>query len=319
MCLKGMYYNVNASSENDLRKSLRYFEKAIELDPNFALAYSWLSDCYATLVQAGYLAPKETIPKAEQAVRKALEIDPDLADAHRVLGFLLIMGKDIDWIGAERETKKALDLNPSVALGHESYAWILSYLGRLDEALLEAEKALELDPLSGATYKTVAKVLYFSKQYDKAIEQMRKMREISPEDRGIAIQLGMSYLEKGQFEKAIEEFSSILVPSKGKSDLILYYLALSYAKSGRTEEARKILNDFKEISSKNQFIPAFVTAQIHASLGERDEAIGILEKAYDEMDHVSLLDLKVLPILDDIRSDSRFISLLKKVGLERQV
>jgi adenylate cyclase len=319
VCLKGIYHNVNASSENDLRRSLRYFEKAIDLDPNFALAYSWLSDCYTTLVQAGFLAPKETIPKAERAVRKALEIDPDLADAHRVLGFLLIMGSNLDWIGAERETKKALELNANVAIGHESYAWILAFLGRLDEALAEAEKAIELDPLSGPTYKTMARVLYFSKQYDRAIEQMKKMQELSPEDRGIAIELGICYLEKGQFDKAISEFNSTLEPSRGKSDLALYYLALAYAKSGRTEKAKKILNDFKEISSRNQFIPAFVIAQIHVVLGEGDEAIWLLEKACDERENASLLDLKVSPIWDGIRSDQRFVSLLKKVGLENQV
>lgn len=314
MWLKGVYYNLNASSEDDLRKSLKYFERAIELDSSFALGYSWLSDCYTTLAQAGYLSPDEAIPKAESAVRKALELDPDLPDAHRVLGFLLIMGKELDWVGAERETKKALELNPNIAAGHEAHAWILAFMGRFDEALVEAKKALELDPLSTLANQTMTLVLYLSREYERAIEQLNKMREFDPESRSIALRLGLCYLEKSQFDEAIEEFRRRLEPSKGKADLSLSYLAIAYARSGRIDEARKILSDFKEVS-KTQFIPALAIAQIHAGLGEKDEAIQLLEKAYDKRDYSSLQELKVSPIWDGFRSDLRFIALLTRIGL----
>jgi adenylate cyclase len=317
LCLKGIYHNINASTESDLRKSLRYFERAIELDPNFALAYSWLSDCYSTLVQAGYQAPRETIHKAEEAVRKALSIDPDLPDAHRVLGFLLTMIDRPNWVEAELETKRALDLNPSVEGGHESYAWILAYLGRLEEALSEAKRAQELDPLSPTTYRTMAQVLFYSRRYDEAIEELKKMHLLNCEDQGLVIGLAQCYMQLGQYEKASEEFTKTLDPSKGEADLALYYFALLHAKSGHYDQARKILKDFKR-ALRNQFIPAFAIAQIHAALDERDYALHVLEQAFDEGEIVSLLDLKVSPFWDNLRSDPRFVFLLKKMGLENK-
>ncbi len=197
-----------------------------------------------------------------------------------MLGFLLITGKELDWVGAEREIKKALELNSNVAVGHESHAWILALMGRFDEGLVEAKKALELDPFSTLANQTMTLVLYWSRKYENAIEQLNKMRELDPESRSIALWLGLCYLEKSQFGEAIEKFSWRVEPSKGKADLSLSYLALAYARSGRIDEARKILSDFKEVS-KTQFIPALAIAQIHAGLGEKDEAIKLLEKAYD--------------------------------------
>jgi adenylate cyclase len=321
ICLKGMYYETNASSEDDLRKAIKYFERAIEIDPSFALAYSWLAECYTTLVQAGHLSSKDAIPKAEQSAWRALELDPELADAHRSLGFLLVMRKDHDWSGAEREIRKALELNPNVPGGHELYAWFLGFMGRLDEALIEARKAVELDPLSTPANQAMALVLYYQRDYDSAIAQLKRIREFDPNNRGTSYLMGLCYIEKSQFDHAIEEFNKSLDLSKGKADLSLSYLGLAYARSGRVQEAMNILNDFKEISLRaptavnHPFVPALMMAWLTAGLGDKNQTIDLLERAYEEGDLMSLQDLKVSPVWDSIRSDQRFESLLKKIGL----
>jgi adenylate cyclase len=320
LCLKGMYYFTNASSDQELRKAERYFEKAIGIDPHFALAYSWQADCLTTLVQAGHLRPVDTLPLGEKAAWKALELDPDLADAHRALGFLLIMRKDHNWKGAEREIRKALELNPNVPGGHDLYAWFLQFMGRLEDARTEAKKALELNPLSTLSIGTMALCLYYHRDYDLAITEWLRGREIDPGHRATSHGLGLCYLEKSEFDLAIEEFKKTLDPSKGRADFSLSYLGMAYARSGKTEEARKILNDFKEISENGsrgrKYVPALATAWIHVALGEKREALDLLEKAYENGDLMSLQDIKVSPIWDGIRSEPRYGLLLKKMGLE---
>jgi len=316
LCLRGIYHNVNASSEADLRKAVMYFERAIELDPEFALAYSWLSDCYETLVQAGHIPAALALPKAEDAARQALELDPNLADAHRVLFLILIMRKEPNWRAAEREIAKALELNPSVAAGHESYAWLLAYEGRLDESLAEAKEALDIDPLSSFANQTLASVHYLRREYDAAIAQLLKARDLDPTSRGIAIGLGTNYMQKGEHDKAIGYLRKALQPSMGAADLSRYYLACAYARSGKAAVAERILKDFSEVSSsKSHFVPAVAIAQIHEALGRKEEAIRTLEKAYEDGDYASLLDLKVSPEWDGLRSDPRFMLLVEKLGL----
>ncbi len=316
MCLKGIYYNMNAVfSEADFRKAIKYFERAIELDPSYALAYAWLSDSYSSLPAMGYGPVDETLPKAEEAATKALGIDPNLAEAYTSLAFIKVY--KLDWSGALAADRKAIELNPSFLVGHGYYSIILRMMGRLDEALIEARKALELDPLGRfANLIVMANVLYCRREYDKAIEHLQKMREFDPDYTAIAGLLGDCYLQESQFDKAIAEYQKTLDPSKGKADLSLSDLACAYAKSGRREEAVRILNDYKELS-KNQYIPAYSMVQIYLALGENDEALRLLEKTYDERDYPRLLGLKVNPVYDTVRSDPRFIALLKKVGLEK--
>jgi adenylate cyclase len=316
LCLRGIFHDINASSENDLRTALMYFEQAIKLDPTFALAYSWLSDCYSTLAQAGHVPAQEALPKAEDAVRKALELDANLADAHRALPLLLVMRKEPDWVAAEREMRRALELNPNVAAGHESFAWLLAFMGRLEESLAEAKQALDLDPLSSQANQTLATVHYLRKEYDAAIAQLLKTRGMDPSNREICINLGMNYIQKSAYSEAIGELKKALQPSKGKTDLTQYYLAVAYAKAGRAGAAGKILERFiRASSSKRQFIPAIAIAQIQTALGRRDEAIRLLENAYERGDYGSLLDLKVSPMWDDLRPDPRFTMLVSKMGL----
>jgi len=318
LCLRGVYHDINASSENDLQTALRYFERAIELDPAFALAYSWLSDCYTTLAQAGHLPTEIALPRAEDAIRKALELDPNLADAHRALPFLLIMRKQPDWAAAEREIRRALELNPSGswAAGHESYAWLLAYMGRLDESLAEAKKALDLDPLSTMANQTLGFVLYLRREYDASIAQFLRTRELDPDNRETCVNLGKSYLLKSAYNTAIAELKRAIRPSSHKIDINQYYLAVAYAKAGRVAAAERILNELSHASSsKRQFIPAMAIAQIQGALGRTDDAIATLESARERGDYGSFLDLKVSPLWDDIRADPRFTLIMNEVGL----
>ena len=316
MCLKGIYYNMDAVTEAETRKAIKCLERAVELDPSYALAYASLSDAYSYLAWGGFLSLAEVLPRAEKAATKALELDPDLAEAHNSLAYTLYL--KLDWRGCEDEVRKALELNPNSAYGHVIYAMLLSATGRLDEAGVEAKRALELDPISRPANWVMYRVFYFNRQYDRSIEHLKKMREFDPDFSGIASGLGFCYLQKALYDEAIAEFQKTVDPSKGKADLAFSELACAYAKSGRREEAVRILNDYEEIS-KNQFIPAYAMVRIHLALGQKDEAIERLEKAYDEREYSSLDgdSLKVNPIYDDLQSDPRFIALLKKVGLEK--
>jgi tetratricopeptide (TPR) repeat protein len=189
-------------------------------------------------------------------------------------------------------------------------------MGRLDESLAEARGALELDPLSSFANQTLASVLYLRRDYDAAIAQLLKARDLDPGNRGIIINLGMSYLQKGAYDQAINHLKKALQPSMGTADLSRFYLACAYARAGKAAAAEKILEELTEVSSsKSQFVPAIAIAQIHAALGRKDEAIRTLEKAYEDGDYGSLLDLRVSPEWDGIRSDPRFTLLVEKLGL----
>jgi adenylate cyclase len=313
LCLKGIYCNLE---KYDNRKAVEYLEQAVKLDPTYALAYAWLADSYASLVTSSELSFDEGMPKAERAVSKALELGPNLPETHTAM--MTVLGDKLDFQGAEAEARKAIRINPNFALGHGYLSGILSFYGdrRLDEALIEARKALELDPLGRFANVTImARLLYSIREYDKAIEHLKKIREFDPDFKQVASLLGWCYLQKSQFAEAIKEFQSLLDPSKGKADLNLTRLACAYAKSGRREEAVRILNDLEEVS-KSEFIPANRIFFIHLALGNNDEAFRLMQEAFDKKEYESLYwTLMTDPIYDEVRSDPRFKSLAHRLNL----
>jgi tetratricopeptide (TPR) repeat protein len=311
--LKGLYCDENGYSENDFAKAINYFEKAIEQDPTYAVAYCWLADCYTTLVRQGFVRLDQILQKAERAVAKALELEPDLGDAYVNLGFVRSM--QFDWISAEEEIKRGLKIDPNVIVGHAWLAWYNACLGRTEQAAIEVESAMKLDPLNYVLNKIVATVYYCENEYDKAIDQLQKMRLFYSGSLllDIAINLGLCYFEKSEFDKAVEEFQRACEPTKGKADHSLSYLAAAYARSGRIDEAKKMLQDFKEVS-KTQFVPFWTIAIIQTALGESNEAIETLERAYQARDWVTLQGLVDSHMYDMLRSDPRFKGLLKKFG-----
>jgi len=305
-------YHLNRLTDEGLRKALDYFQRAIDKDPEYALAYAGLADAYVSLGGFDALPPKETFPKAKQAAQQALTLDEHLAEAHVSLANAKFL-YDWDWSGAEYEFKRAIAIKPGYSEAHQMYGYYVSSKGRSDEALREMLQAQDLDPLSLPKITSVGEVLYEAGRYDEAIAAYKKALEMDPNSGFAYWALGRAYLEKGMYEQAIASFQKA-IPLSGDSPDEPAELARAYAKSDRKTEARRIADDLKE-QSKRRYISPCVIASIYAALGEKDQAFVWLEKAYEAHDFLLVL-LKVEPMFDNLRSDPRFTILLKRVGLE---
>jgi serine/threonine protein kinase/tetratricopeptide (TPR) repeat protein len=310
--LKGRFY-WNKRTEAGLKKGIEYFHQAIDLDPNYALAYAGIADCYSLLGWDlfGPLPPREALPIAKAAARKALETDDSLAEAHNSLAWTKL-AFDWDWTGAEREFKRAIELNPGYAITHHWYAECLAGMGRYAEALAEIRQAQELDPLSLIISSIVGWVLYFDRKNDQAIAEFRKTLELDPNFWVAHWTLGRAYEQKAMFTEAIAEIQKA-IDFSGSSPLSFAALGHTYAVSGRRAEAERVLNQLKG-SSKQTYISPYGIAAIHAGLGEKDQAFLWLEKAYEERSGW-LIWLRAEPGSDPLRSDPRFQDLLRRIGL----
>jgi tetratricopeptide (TPR) repeat protein len=310
--LRGRYF-WNKRTPEEIQKSIEYFERAIAEDPSYALAYAGLADAYAVLgaVEYGGLAPRDATLKAKAAALKALEIDATLAEARTALANIKFT-YEWDWPGAEREFKGVIELNPSYAMAHHWYAHYLAAMGWFDEALAEEKRAQELDPLSLVINTHVGMVFYYSRRYDQAIEQCQKTLELDPHFVQARLALGVAYEKKARLEEAMTEFQKASVLSGG-NPTTLAMLAHAHALSGKKNEAIKILDELQALRDK-QFVSPVHLAIVYLGLGEKDRVFEWLERAYEERSNY-LVYLKVEPIADNLRSDPRFIALLKKVGL----
>jgi serine/threonine protein kinase/Flp pilus assembly protein TadD len=310
--LKGRFY-WSKRTEAGLKNGIEYFHQAIDLDPNYALAYAGIADCYSLLGWDlfGPLPPREALPIAKAAARKALETDDSLAEAHNSLAWTKL-AFDWDWTGAEREFKRAIELNPGYAITHHWYAECLAGMGRYAEALAEIRQAQELDPLSLIISSIVGWVLYFDRKNDQAIAEFRKTLELDPNFWVAHWTLGRAYEQKAMFTEAIAEIQKA-IDFSGSSPLSLAALGHTYAVSGRRAEAERVLNQLKD-SSKQTYISPYGIAAIHAGLGEKDQAFLWLEKAYEERSGW-LIWLRAEPGSDPLRSDPRFQDLLRRIGL----
>jgi TolB-like protein/DNA-binding winged helix-turn-helix (wHTH) protein/Flp pilus assembly protein TadD len=308
--LKGRYF-WNKRTADGLKVALAYFNQAIDEDPKYAQAYSGLADTYALLGDWQYAAmtAKEALPKAKAAAIKALELDSALGEAHNSLAFCLD-GFDWDFDSAGKEFRRAIELNPGYATAHHWYAWHLSLLGRYDEAIVEMRKAQNLDPLSIIINADLAELLVLSHSYDEAIRQSRKTIEMDPNFALAHNQLGQAYLQKQMPGEAIAELQKAVQLSEG-SPTCMANLARAYAASGERSEAAKLLSDLKKRSNPN-YSHASEIAVIYAALGDKDEAMTWLEKGYEERFNPGVL---LRPGFDPLRSDPRFQSLVRRIGL----
>jgi serine/threonine protein kinase len=298
--LKGRFY-WNKRTEEGMRKSIEYFEQAIEKDSSYALAYVGLADSYIVLGEFLFISAKEAFPKAKEAAAKAMEIDDSLGEAHNSLAAVK-RDFDWDWKGAEKEHKRAIELSPSYATAHQWYGEFLTLMGRFDEGLKEIKRAQALDPLSLIINAVGGQFFCFARDYDKGIDQCNKTLEMDPDFRPAHIYLMMNYLGKGMYQEALRE------AQKTNNQVTI---ASIYAMMNRKEEARRLLAD---ILKHPQQIEAEI-AEVYFRLGENEEGWKWLEKAYDERSY-TLTWLKVHPRYDNIRSDPRFQAMLKKMGLE---
>jgi len=306
--LKGRYY-WDLRTEDSLKKSLEYFQEAIEKDPGHALAYAGSADSYLVLAVYGVMAPREGMPSAKAAAFKALEMDETLAEAHTALGAAR-WGYDWDWVGAEKELKRALELNPGYAIARKWYAEYLSRMGRHDEAIAEIRRAQELDPLSLSVNATGAVVLGFARRYNEMITECHRTLELNAEFYVAHLYLGVAYAQQKLYEQAISECQKGVALEEGNT-ACFGYLGHVYAAAGKRAEALKIIFQLTELS-KQRYVSSWSISYIHAALGDSDQACAWLEKAYEERSLV-LANLKVDPGFDPLRTDPRFQALVRRM------
>jgi TolB-like protein/Tfp pilus assembly protein PilF len=309
--LEGRYY-WNKRTGEALKKSVDYFNQALEKDPNFALAYVGLADAYSVIPFYSVGSAQESFPKAKAAARRALEIDDTLAEAHTAMAAVLV---DYDWNLPEsnREFRRAIQLNPNDANAHHWYAREnLTIMGQFDKALAEMRRAQELDPLSLIINANVGKAYFNARRYDEAIEQLRKTLEI---DQGFFVAhhyLGSAYAMKGAFSEALSEYQK--AHQLNDDPHVVALTGRLYAVSGKRAEALKTLAQLKSIA-RERYVPDYSIALVYAGLGEKDQAFELLEKSY--RDHtVDMLTIYYDPLIDNLRSDPRFTDLLRRVGLQ---
>jgi TolB-like protein/DNA-binding winged helix-turn-helix (wHTH) protein/Tfp pilus assembly protein PilF len=312
--LKGRYF-WNKRTEATNKKAIEYFQLAIEKEPTYALAYAGLADSYASTAISGALQesvpPAEAFSRAEAAATKALELDDTLADAHASLAIAKFL-YDRDWAVAETEFKRALKLNPNYANAHMSYAQSLLWMQRPDEAVDEARRARELDPLSLVINANLGFILGVTRHYDLGIEQIRKTLDMDPNFALAHYRLGQIFILRGMPKEAIPELERAVVLSGG-SPRATAELALAHAQMGNKKQALKLLDDLKQ-HSKQRYVSPFNLALIYSAVGDRNQALGWLEKANQERSP-SLLVLNSSPAFKDLRSEPRFIELVRDVGL----
>jgi TolB-like protein/DNA-binding winged helix-turn-helix (wHTH) protein len=310
--LKGRYY-WNKRSEEGLTKAVEYYQRAADKDPQYALAYAGLADCYDLLGSTiiGAIPSTDAAPKAKAAALKALAIDPSLVDAEITLASIKL-NYDWDWQGAESSFKHTIELHPDQATAHQRYSLYLTAMGRSQESLAEIKRAHDLDPLSLSINFSLAWRLYLARQYDQAIQQSRSTIDLDPNFVLAHLVLGQTYEQKGQFEMAIAELKKAASISPN-SPLMLGALGHAYAVASDTADAEKLRDELIRRSNQ-QYVSPFYVALIFTGLKENEKALDWLDKAYLDRSN-PLIFLKVDPELDPLRSNPRFQDLQRRIGL----
>jgi TolB-like protein/Tfp pilus assembly protein PilF len=308
--LKGRHF-WNRRTEADIRKAIEYFHDAIEKDPSYALAYTGIADGYSVLTGYSNDAPKQYIERAIPAARRAVALDDSLAEAHTALANAI--GADLQLPASEAEFKRSFALNPNYASAHQWYGEVLQSTGRFDEAIAEMRRARELDPLSLIINCVLASAYYSAGRYDEASREVQRAFDLDPN-------FGVAYWVRAQIEEAKGDFQHALADYEASkagisSDAMNGMIACAYARAGKRAEAEKILNELTN-ESRHRFVSSYSLAQIHAILGNKDNAMRLLEKAFDE---------RTIPIggggtggpkidhrFDSLRDDPRFQKLVAK-------
>lgn len=310
MYLRGRYY-WNRRSQEDLQRGIAYFEQATERDPSNALAYAGLADSYFVRAISGALPTADAMPKAKAAALKALELDDSLAEAHTSLA-QITANYEWNWNKAETEYKKAIELNPNYSTGHHYYATFLMGMGRHQEALEEMRRAQQLDPLSPAIATFIAKAYYYAGQNDEAISQYHKVLESDPSFAMARSFLIHSLEQAGRLEEAVAQLK-IEAAQSGRGQDQAEALDRAYRSKGATGYWTEVLRQVERGKDPGAGSDLDVAA-MYAKLGEKDHAFELLERAYTQH-NMWLMNLKVDPRFDSLRSDRRYTSLLRRVGL----
>jgi serine/threonine-protein kinase len=308
--LKGRYH-WNKRTDEGFKQATAFFQDAIVKDPNYALAYTGLADCYTLRSDYGFLAPKEGYALAKGAVTLALKYDESLAEAHTSLASIKAV-TDWDWQGAENEYRRAIELNPKYATAHHWYAAQLLLQGRLDQALEEIKKAQQLDPLSLGINKDFAVILLYARNYDQALAQCRKTLEIEPAFPVMSTYIAQIYELQQKYPEAAAQLEKVhaAVPDDVE---VTYALAQAYALMGKKDEALKISNELNQLAMQDIYLPK-EAAYLYALLGDKEKAVAVLQKAA-ENHYIGVAEIKMDPRFAELRKDPRLVELLQKIGL----
>jgi TolB-like protein/DNA-binding winged helix-turn-helix (wHTH) protein/Tfp pilus assembly protein PilF len=309
--LKGRYY-WNKRSDDSLLRAINYYELATRKDPNYALAFAGLADCYGIIGATifGELPAREASPKAKAAAQRALQLDPSLAEAETSLA-TTEFNYEWDWTAAEDGFKRAISLNPNYATAYQRYSLYLSAMGRPQESLEQINKARDLDPLSISINFSVGWRYYMARQYDRAIEQLQTTLEMDPSYDVPYIILGQAYEQKGDYAQAIAALRKGAEMSH-YSPSMTAPLAHAYASAGNRAAAEKLLGEL-QARSRKQYVSPYYLAIVYEGLGRNREAMDCLEKAYDDHSN-GMVFLKVEPQLDALRTSPRFVELQRKLN-----
>ena len=301
----------NRWTEEGFYKAIEYFQQATEKDPTYALAHAGLADSYVLLGWNSYLPPKEAFPKGKAEAMAALQLDPDLAEAHTSLAAVLWL-HDWQWEEAQTEFKRSLELGPAYATANHWYAEYMMTMGQHGEGMARMKKSQDLDPLSLIINVAVGWAFYFARRYDEAIAQLRRAIELDPNYPVTYWILGLLLRKTGRYELAITEGEKG-VKLSGGSPMMRAALAHTFGIAGKTTEAVQILDELTTLANQ-KYVAPFYFAGIHIGLGENHRAIECLEKSYEEHSHW-LIYLHIDPSMDALRDHPRFHDLLRRVGL----
>jgi tetratricopeptide (TPR) repeat protein len=305
---------LNRRTETALKQALEHFQKSIAADPAYAPPYSGLADSYSSLGASsivGGMPPRQAMPQAKAAALKALQIDGTLAEAHTSLAMVHLL-YEWDFAASEKEFRRAIELDPNYTTAHHWYSHCLLPLGRTEKSLAESKRALELEPLQLVVGIHLGWHYLYARQYDQAIEQFRKTLELDPAFPQARRYAAWAYLQKGMHPEAIAALQAAL-DSREQDPEIQGELGHALAVAGRRTEALTMLEGLGHLSA-TRYVSPYSVALVHAGLGDRDQALAWLDKAYAERsDFMPYLTLE--PMLDGLRSDHRFTTLVGRVGL----
>ncbi|MBX3276460.1 MAG: protein kinase [Acidobacteria bacterium] len=309
--LQGRYHWAKRTKD-EMMKAVEYYKQAIAIDPNYALAYAGIADCYNSFGKNPDLSPAESIPQAKSAAARALELDPELAEAHAALADSRAI-YDWDWAASDRGFKRALELNPNVSYTHIAYA--ASYLasqGRTDAVVAEIKRALEIEPMALINHSLLVTGYLYARQNDKALQQGRTALNLNPNFLIANHWLGLAFIANGMYDDAIKVGEEGLRQSPANPEM-LFVIGRAYAKQGRRREAEQYIDKLREVA-KTRYVRTYWFACIYAALGDKDKAFAELERSFEDRD-VFLPRIKSDPMVDSLRDDSRFRDLLKRMKL----
>jgi DNA-binding winged helix-turn-helix (wHTH) protein/TolB-like protein/tetratricopeptide (TPR) repeat protein len=305
---RGRFF-LSRRTNDDLSRAIEYFGQAVRADPSFALAYVGLADGY--LLSGGPREPEhEMIAQARAAANKAIEIDPQLGEAHAALG-LIAMNYDWDWAAAERQFQTAIRLSPQYATAHAWYGEYLAYRGRFDEGLAAITRARQLDPLSLIINTDAGLILYYARRHDEAIAQLRDILELDRAYLLARLYLALAYSATGRHDEAI---AATRFPGRDDQAAGAAVIASVYAKAGRLAEARAAVDRLTALSASG-YVSPFFFGVAHASLGDADAAFAAFDRMCRDRG-IGAITVKVNPLSDPVRRDPRFPELLRRLGLE---